>query len=64
MEKSRKPKKMYYVLLNGSFYAKTYAVSAKAAIRNVWWKYEKCADPYKVARVTIDDFDAVEELNN
>jgi len=60
MDKKKKPKKLFYVLLNGEYYAKTYAVSAKAAIRNAWWKYEKYEDPYSITDVTVNDFDAIE----
>lgn len=57
---TRKPKKHYVVLLNGRPYAESWAVSAKKAIANAWWKFEKEEDPYTNTRYTVEDFDAVE----
>ena len=57
---TRKPKKHYVVLLNGRPYAESWAVSAKKAIANAWWKFEKEEDPYTIADYTVEDFDAVE----
>ena len=43
----RQPKRKYAVLLGGKLYATTWAVSAKKAIANVWWKLQKQGDKYK-----------------
>lgn len=56
----RQPKRKYAVLLGGKLYATTWAVSAKKAIANVWWKRQKQGDRYKDTNYNIDDFDAVE----
>lgn len=56
----RRPKKHYAVLLDGEFYAETWAVSAKKAICNAWWKYEKEESAFTSAYYSVDDFDAVE----
>ena len=56
----RQPKRKYAVLLDGKLYATTWAVSAKKAIANVWWKRQKQGDRYKDANYRISDFDAVE----
>ena len=56
----RQPKHKYAVLLNGNLYATTWAVSAKKAIANIWWKYQKHENAFTEARYSINDFDAVE----
>lgn len=60
MERTRKPKKHYAVLLNGRHYADTWAVSAKKAICNVWWRYEKDENRFAYTDISVSDFDAVE----
>ena len=58
---SDKPKKKHYaVLLNGRLVEETWAVSAKRAISNVWWKRYKGQDQYSYTSYSVDDFDAVE----
>ena len=56
----RQPKRKYAVLLGGKLYSTTWAVSAKKAIANVWWKLQKQGDKYKDTDYRIGDFDAVE----
>lgn len=56
----RQTKHKYAVLLGGKPYATTWAVSAKKAIANVWWKLQKQGDKYKDTDYRIGDFDAVE----
>ncbi len=56
----KQPKRKYAVLLGGKLYATTWAVSAKKAIANVWWKHQKQGDRYKDTNYNIGDFDAVE----
>jgi hypothetical protein len=60
MERTRKPKRHFAVLLNGEYYAETWAVSAKKAVNNVWWNFEKDRSPYTYTSLSVDDFDAVE----
>lgn len=56
-----KPKKHFTILLNGQYYAESWAVSAEKAIANAWWKYEKGEDAMNTNyHYTVDDFDAVE----
>jgi hypothetical protein len=56
----RQPKRKYAVLLGGKLYATTWAVSAKKAIANIWWKHQKQGDKFKETIYRIGDFDAVE----
>jgi hypothetical protein len=56
----RQPKKHYKILLNGRPYGESWAVSAKKAIANVWWKRQKQGDRYRDTNYRISDFDAVE----
>ena len=56
----RKPKKHFAILLNGEYYAESWAVSAKKAIANVWWKFQKEEDVFTIADYGVEDFDAVE----
>lgn len=59
--KDYKHKKHFAVLLNGEYYAETWAVSPRKAISNVWWKYQKEEDEYNTDySYSVDDFDAVE----
>lgn len=56
----KQPKRKYAVLLKGELYATTWAVSAKKAISNIWWKYQKHSNAFTEAQHSIRDFDAVE----
>ena len=59
MEK-RRFKKHYAVIRNGNYVGETWAVSAKKAISNIWWKQEKLENRYSSAEYSVDDYDAVE----
>lgn len=56
----KKPKKRYYILLNGDKVGETWAVSAKKAINNFWWKQVKNENQFSQRDYDPEDFDAVE----
>lgn len=58
--KQKKPKKHYYILLDGCKVGESWAVSEKKAINNFWWKWVKEEDPYSTREYEPEDFDAVE----
>lgn len=59
---ARKPKKHYYIMLNGEYIGETWAVSPAKARVNFWWKYEKEEDPYTTRDLDPEDFDVVEAI--
>lgn len=59
--KGYKPKKHFVILLNGEYYAESWAVSPQKAISNVWWKFQKEEDVFNTDySYSVEDFDAVE----
>ena len=57
----KKPKKHYYILLNGKYVGDSWAVSAAKAINNYWWKNVKLNNEYSTRLLDPSDFDAVED---
>lgn len=57
---TKKPKKHFYILLDGEKIGESWAVSAKKAINNFWWKQVKNEDEYSQRDYDPEDFDAVE----
>ena len=56
----RKPKKKYYIMLDGEYVGETWAVSPAKARVNFWWKFEKGEDPFSARGLDPEDFDVVE----
>lgn len=59
--RQRRPKRHYYILLNGAYVGESWAVSAAKAINNYWWKNVKECNEYNTRLLNPADFDAVEE---
>lgn len=59
--RQRRPKRHYYILLNGAYVGESWAVSAAKAINNYWWKNVKQYNEYNTRLLNPADFDAVEE---
>ncbi|MBQ1508465.1 MAG: hypothetical protein IIZ47_03510 [Erysipelotrichaceae bacterium] len=55
----KQKKTLFYILLDGRYKGKTYAVSEAAACRNYWWNHIKNRDQYKVVDYYPEDFEAV-----
>lgn len=58
--KVKKPKKHYYILLNGEKVGESWAVSSTKAINNYWWNNVKYGNEYSPRDYDPADFDAVE----
>ena len=58
--KERKPKKHYYILLNGRYVGESWAVSSAKAINNFWWKFAKEENELNPRDYDPEDFDAIE----
>lgn len=56
----KKPKKHFYIILNGEYIGESWAVSAKKAINNFWWRSIKQGDVYASREYDPAEFDAVE----
>ena len=54
-----KPKKHYYILLDGEYMGQTWAVSEEKARNNFWWKAVKEGDVYTERYMNPSDFEAV-----
>lgn len=57
----KQPKKHYYILLDGQCVGESWAVSAKKAINNFWWRAVKEGDVYASREYDPSEFDAVED---
>lgn len=57
----KKPKRHFYIILNGSYVGDSWAVSAAKAINNYWWKNVKQDNEYSTRVLNPSDFDAVEK---
>lgn len=57
----RQSKKHYYILLNGQYVGESWAVSAKKAINNYWWKNVKHENSMSFRDYDPEEFDAVED---
>jgi len=55
----RQPKRCYYILLDGEYVGRTWAVSEAKARNNYWWKFVKEEDPFKVREYNPEDFEAI-----
>ena len=55
----RQSKKCYYILLDGEYMGRTWAVSEAKARNNYWWKFVKEEDPYKVREYNPEDFETI-----
>ena len=58
--KERKPKKHFYIILNGRQVGESWAVSAEKARANYWWKNVKYGDEFSPRDYEPDDFDVIE----
>ena len=58
--KIKKPKKHYYILLDGKKVGESWAVSSAKAINNFWWNNVKDGNVYSPRDYDPADFDAVE----
>ena len=58
--KIKKPKKHYYILLDGEKVGESWAVSSAKAINNFWWNNVKDGNVYSPRDYDPADFDAVE----
>lgn len=56
----KRPKKKYYIMLNGEYVGETWAVSPAKARVNYWWKFSKGCNPYTLRDMDPEDFDVVE----
>lgn len=56
-----KPKRKYYILLDGRVVGTNWAVSPEKARANFWWKAVKGNDPFTPREYDPEDFDVVEE---
>lgn len=57
---TQKPKKHFYILLNGSKVGESWAVSPEKARTNFWWKCVKGEDEFSPRDYDPKDFDVVE----
>ena len=55
-----KTKKHFAIIYNGKHVGDSWAVSAKKACANWWWKYSKCEDEFTPREMDPDDLDAIE----
>ena len=60
MTTTKKPKKHFYILLNGEKVGESWAVSDKKARVNFWWKFVKERDAFTIREYDPEDFDVVE----
>ena len=58
--KERKPKKHYYIILDGRAVGESWAVSPEKARANYWGKNVKYGDEYSPRDYEPDDFDVIE----
>ena len=58
--KIKKPKKHYYILLDGEKVGESWAVSSAKAINNFWWNNVKYGNAFSPRDYDPADFDAVE----
>ena len=56
----KKPKRHYFILLNGKEVGESWAVSPEKAINNWWWKNIKGENEMSPRDYDPSDFDAVE----
>lgn len=56
----KKPKRPYWILLNGKAVGKSWAVSPEKARTNFWWKFVKEENEYSTREYNPEDFDVVE----
>lgn len=57
---TKKPKKHFYILLNGDMVGETWAVSAEKARVNCWWNNIKNGCEYSPRDYDPEDFDVAE----
>lgn len=60
MDKKTRPKKRYYIMLDGKHVGESWAVSPEKARANFWWKNVKGESEYSPRDYNPDDFDVVE----
>ena len=58
--KTKKPKRLYYILLNEKIVGKSWAVSPDKARANYWWKEVKEENEFSPRDYDPEDFDVVE----
>lgn len=58
---ARKPKRHFYILLDGRYVGQSWAVSPEKARTNFWWRAVKNKDVYASRKCDPKDFDVVEE---
>lgn len=58
--KEKKPKKRFYILLDGQKIGESWAVSPEKARVNFWWKNVKYGDEYSPREYDPEDFDVIE----
>ena len=58
--KTNKPKKHFYILLNGNKVGDSWAVSSEKARANFWWRNVKNGDEYSPREYDPEDFDVIE----
>ena len=58
--KEKKPKKRFYILLDGQKIGESWAVSPEKARANFWWKNVKYGDEYSPSEYDPEDFDVIE----
>ena len=56
----KKPKRPYWIILNGKPVGKSWAVSPEKARTNFWWKYAKSSNEFSFREYDPEDFDVVE----
>lgn len=61
MAAAKRPKKHYYIILDGKCVGESWAVSVAKAINNFWWKNVKEGNPLTERILDPADFDAVQE---
>lgn len=57
---NRKPKKHYYIMLDGRYMGDSWAISPEKARTNYWWKYVKECDKFSPRDYDPEDFDVIE----
>lgn len=58
--RTTKPKRHYYIMLDGDMVGESWAVSPEKAITNWWWKNVKDGNEFSPREYEPNDFDAVE----
>lgn len=57
---SKKPKKHYYIMLDGKYIGDSWAVSPEKARANFWWNNVKRGNEFSPRDYDPEDFDVVE----